>query len=83
MMYTLTWIVQVTPGLCNYWEVKLAQAKQKNPEAPKRTGIRALDLFVWAVFLGDSKLSTELLTVVQEPIRAAIIGARLCKFSFF
>ena len=41
-------------------------------------GARWIDIYVWAVLLGNTDLALSLLPACQEPMRAAIIGARLC-----
>ena len=47
--------------------------------APMRLGARWIDVYVWAVLLGNHELALMLLPACQEPMRAAIIGAKLCK----
>ena len=49
------------------------KAKHEN-----RLGVRLLDLYVWAVLLGNTELAKVLLGNCDEPMRAAILGARVC-----
>lgn len=44
----------------------------------KETGPRWLDIYVWAVLLGKTDLALTILPACREPMRAAVIGARLC-----
>ena len=76
----------VVPGLTLYWNAKLTKlfrlgahetGGMGSGDRPKM-GARWLDVFVWAVFLGNHQLASMILPACQEPIRAAIIGARLC-----
>jgi hypothetical protein len=53
---------------------KLVETTQK----PLKIGPRWLDVYVWAVLLGKTDLALSLVTACQEPMRAAVIGARLC-----
>ena len=49
-------------------------------EAKHKMGIRALDLYVWAVLLGNTDLAIVLLPMDVEPVRSALIGARICNY---
>ena len=40
--------------------------------------MRALDIFIWAVFLGSRELAGVLRTECQEPLRAALMGSKIC-----
>ena len=53
------------------------QGAQPQEKKQKKIGARWLDIYVWAVLLGNTELSMLLLPACQEPIRAAILGARL------
>ena len=44
----------------------------------KGPGPRWLDVYIWAILLGQHKLALALLPSCREPMRAAVIGARLC-----
>ena len=76
----------IVPGLTLYWITKLRKLAitEMNPDsdsAPKKVqklGARWIDVYVWAVLLGNTELAIMLLPSCQEPMRAAIIGARLC-----
>ena len=82
---------EVVPSLCKYWEAKavkyLHEGTAGTPGSPTKgastqdvkIGCRALDLYVWAVLLGNTDLALTLLPFCQEPMRAAIVGARLCQ----
>ena len=75
---------ETVPGLTLYWHAKLTKffavlASDDAAQAPK-LGARWLDVFVWAVLLGNTELATLLMPGCQEPIRAAIIGARICNY---
>ena len=82
---------EITPSLVRAWEHKLVnKAKklevdlasgmpQQEAEAKHKMGIRALDLYVWAVLLGNTDLAIVILPMGDEPIRSALIGARICK----
>ena len=87
---------QIVPGLTLYWETKLyrrlhpeddggsaaGQAEGIGAQSHRIAGIgaRFIDVYVWAVLLGNKELALALLPACREPIRAAIIGARLFKF---
>lgn len=43
-------------------------------------GPRWLDVFVWAVLLGNTELALTVLPCCREPMRAAVIGKRLCSY---
>lgn len=43
-----------------------------------KPGIRALDLYVWAVLFGNTELAMVLLGTCADPMRAALLGARIC-----
>ena len=45
----------------------------------EKLGVRTLDLYVWAVLLGQTEMAKVLLTACEDPMRAALLGARLCK----
>ena len=64
---------EVVPGLCMYWRTILDPEKNDG----ESVGARWIDIYVWAVLLGNTDLATMLLPACQEPIRAAVIGARL------
>ena len=51
---------------------------QRRHGASSGVGARWIDVYVWAVLLGNTELALTLLPACQEPMRAAIIGARLC-----
>lgn len=75
----------VVPGLCLYWRAKLIKSfrlaeMDTSGKEPPKLGVRWIDVFVWAVLLGNNKLASLILPACQEPIRAAIIGARLCNY---
>ena len=57
-------LVGWVPGLDAYW---------LNKSLPK-----ALDLYLWAVLLGNTSLAMGLLPACQEPLRAGLLGALLC-----
>ena len=71
---------RVVPGLTLYWMDKVKshaeKANQSGSHAP--LGCRWIDVYVWAIFSGNNELASGLLPACQEPMRAAIIGARLC-----
>jgi hypothetical protein len=46
--------------------------------ASKEVGPKWLDIYVWAVLLGKTELALTILPACREPMRAAVIGARLC-----
>ena len=87
-------IQEVIPGLCRYWKTKATKFindeknKGQTPEDETsardeeqldvKIGCRVLDVYVWAVLLGNTELALALLPFTQEPIRAAIIGTTLC-----
>lgn len=48
--------------------------------AASSVGPRWIDVYVWAVLLGNTNLALALLPACQEPMRAAIIGARVCSY---
>jgi hypothetical protein len=62
-------VVTVQPGFGAQWRAILSQDVGCGP--------RWLDVYVWSVLLDDAKLSRTLLLGCEEPMRAAIIGARL------
>ena len=68
-----------SPGLCRYWERKLKRRETLAGKEHVKLGVRMLDIYVWAVLLGNSTLALSLLPKCREPIRAAIIGVRLFK----
>lgn len=77
----------VVPGLTLYWKAKVKGLieKQDAPatpgaKPPGKLGARWIDIYVWAVLLGNTELALMLLPACQEPMRAAIIGARLCAY---
>ncbi|KOO31412.1 transient receptor potential cation channel subfamily m member 2 [Chrysochromulina tobinii] len=87
----IDFLIRVTPGLISYWERKIESKNYKRryevkrgmpiEEAEKeiRLGIRALDLYIWAVLLGNTELATALAQASEEPVRGALLGACICK----
>jgi hypothetical protein len=71
---------EVVPGLTLYWLAKLKILNNETSGAHKKLGARWIDVYVWAVLLGNTDLAIMLLPACQEPMRAAIIGARLCEY---
>jgi hypothetical protein len=84
----------VTPGLCNYWRRKIGVVAQEGPlpdggrgymklteaiEVKKITGPKWIDIYLWAILLGETELALALLPACREPMRAAVIGAALAK----
>ena len=85
-------LMQVVPGLIGYWQHKVSSKNRKRELAVTRDrksieeaerqiklGIRALDLYIWAVLLGNTELARVLLSASEEPMRGAILGSRICK----
>ena len=84
----------VTPGLCNYWRGKIGDYVTQGPlpdggrgymklneeiEVKKITGPKWIDIYLWAILLGETELALALLPACREPMRAAVIGAALAK----
>uniref|UniRef100_A0A7S3B8D3 Ion transport domain-containing protein n=1 Tax=Haptolina ericina TaxID=156174 RepID=A0A7S3B8D3_9EUKA len=69
-------LCKVTPGFQRYWGHKLQ--KKTKMSAEERVGVRALDIFLWSVFLGNNELASVLRTECQEPMRAALLAAKVC-----
>ena len=78
----------VVPGLPN-WRETIAKAARSGREggedaedlaAAGQIGPRWIDIYVWAVLLGNVELATMLLPACQEPMRAAVIGARIFQY---
>ena len=81
---------EVVPGLCNYWRKKLAKATApasissnsythlEDSDQAADMGPRWLDIYVWAVVFGKTELAQKLLPACREPMRAAVLGAKLC-----
>ena len=84
----------VTPGLCTYWRRKIGVVAQEGPlpdggrgymklteaiEVKKITGPKWIDIYLWAILLGETELALALLPACREPMRAAVIGAALAK----
>ena len=62
-----------------YMEEGLSEIQAgKQAERENKPGIRALDLYIWAVLLGNTELAIVLLGECQDPMRAALLGARIC-----
>lgn len=40
--------------------------------------VRAIDVYIWCVLLGDTDMAMAMLDVSNDPLRAALIGAHLC-----
>ena len=57
---------------------ELLKDVNKTKTKSTKVGCRVVDLYVWAVLLGNTEMALTMLPFVQEPMRAAIIGARLC-----
>ena len=80
----------VVPGLCAYWRKKTGtftvqdevtgEYRLADPSINPReeTGPRWLDIYMWAVLYGKNELALKLLPACREPMRAAVLGARLC-----
>ena len=68
-----------SPGLCRYWEQKLKRHDSLAGTEKVKIGVRWIDVYVWAVLLGNHELALVLLPKCREPLRAAIIGVRLFK----
>ena len=66
-----------SPGLCKYWELKLK--RYDSIARKKEVGVRWIDVYIWAVLMGDNDLAKALLPKCREPLRAAILGARVFK----
>jgi len=74
------------PGLVRYWKKKGDKIRERNSVSratmanakDETVGCRVIDLYVWATLLGNTEMAIAMLPFVQEPLRAAIIGARLC-----
>ena len=81
---------EVTPGLHAYWKHKItskiakkeaaldAGADPDDVEVEHRVGVRTLDLYIWAVLLSNTELAMVLLSGCEEPMRAGILGAKIC-----
>ena len=75
----------VVPGLCAYWRDVLAKKEEgsggdgdaEDLASGGKVGARWIDIYVWAVLLGNTELATLLLPACQEPMRAAVLGARI------
>jgi len=84
-------LVEVEPGLHTYWMRKIRSktwrkqqmmrggATAAEAEATHKVGISTLDLYIWAVLLGNTDLAMVLLSACDEPLRGALLGAKLCK----
>ena len=72
----------VVPGLTLYWmdKVESHAKKEKSGGTHGALGCRWIDVYVWAIFSGNNEMATALLPACQEPMRAAIIGARVCNY---
>lgn len=70
---------EVVPGLCLYWVAKLKKLDEESSssDTAKKLGARWIDVYVWSVLLGNVEMAQMLLPACQEPMRAAVIGARL------
>eukprot|EP00966_Prymnesium_polylepis_P309714 7155821-Prymnesium_polylepis.1 len=80
----------VLPSLVTSWKLKLRTKAKKMDESIKsglspheaamkhKMGIRALDLYVWAVLLGNTELALVLLPLDVEPVRTALLGSCMC-----
>lgn len=78
---------EVVPGLCAYWRDEVKKQNEPLPAdadaadvANAKVGARWIDIYVWAVLLGNAELATMLLPACQEPMRAAVIGAKIFAF---
>ena len=84
----------VTPGLCNYWRGKIGDYVAQGPlpdgghgymkltediDVKQITGPKWMDIYLWAILLGETELALALLPACREPMRAAVIGAALAK----
>eukprot|EP00908_Phaeocystis_cordata_P005249 Transcript_15726.p1 GENE.Transcript_15726~~Transcript_15726.p1 ORF type:complete len:838 (-),score=257.41 Transcript_15726:48-2561(-) len=70
-------LAKVTPGITLYWIAKSEDTKKVHEGGVKA---RTLDLFIWAVLLGHTELASVLVTSCREPVRAALLGARISNF---
>ncbi len=59
--------------------LKDGKLKEHGQDRSKKLGPRWLDVFVWAVLLGNEELAMKVLFGTEEPIRTALIGVKLCK----
>jgi len=84
----------ITPGLCNYWRSKIGDVVTQGPlpdgghgymklaeeiDVKKITGPKWIDIYLWAILLGETELALALLPACREPMRAAVIGAGIAK----
>ena len=77
---------RVVPGLTKYW-LDLIRAKHEaaaggggdaeDLASGGEIGPRWIDVYVWSVLLGNTEIAMTLLPACQEPMRAAVIGARI------
>ena len=78
----------VVPGLTGYWldtirkkeEAAAGDGDGADLAAGGKIGARWVDIYVWAVLLGNDELATTLLPACQEPMRAAVLGSRIFSY---